>query len=122
VNEPSAKVKLDEHLPRSLAAALTARGIDADTVTDEGLSGATDPEVLAAAGREGRIVLTLDRGFGDIRAYPPGTHPGIVVFRIDDQSAPAVSATVLHLVDGHDLADLAGAITVVQGGLLRIRR
>jgi hypothetical protein len=44
------------------------------------------------------------------------------VFRIDDQSAPVVSATVLHLVDGHDLADLAGAISVVQGGLLRIRR
>lgn len=122
MSEPSAKVKLDEHLPCSLAAALIARGIDADTVADEGLSGATDPEVLAAAGGEGRIVLTLDRGFGDIRAYPPGTHTGIVVFRTDDQSAPAVTAAVLQLVEGHGFADLAGAITVVQGGLLRIRR
>lgn len=116
------KVKLDEHLPRSLAAPLTARGINADTVADEGLSGATDPDVLAAAGAEARIVLTLDRGFGDIRAYPPGTHPGIIVFRIDDQSAPAVTAAVLQLIDAHDLADLVGAITVVQNGLLRIRR
>jgi predicted nuclease of predicted toxin-antitoxin system len=122
VNESAPKVKLDEHLPRSLVAALAARGIDADTVAEEGLSGATDPEVLAAAGSDGRTVLTLDRGFGDIRAYPPGAHPGIVVFRLDDQSGPAVTAAVLQLVDGHGLANLAGAITVVQGGLLRIRR
>jgi predicted nuclease of predicted toxin-antitoxin system len=74
---PVPKVKLDEHLPYGLAALLRARDIDADTVADEGLSGATDPEVLAAAHGEGRMVLTLDRGFGDIRAYPPGTHPGI---------------------------------------------
>ena len=78
--------------------------------------------VLAAAGGEGRMVFTLDRGFGDIRAYPPGTHPGIVVFRVDDQSAPAVISAVMELLDGHDLDALAGAITIVQGRVLRIRR
>lgn len=122
MTEALPKVKLDEHLPRSLAELLTRRGIDADTVADEGLSGGSDPDVLAAAVSEGRIVFTLDRGFGDIRAYPPGAHPGIVVFRVEDQSASAVSRAVLELVDGHDLRHLVGTITVVQGGLLRIRR
>lgn len=116
------KVKLDEHLPRGLADRLAAHGVDADTVADEGLTGASDAAILAAAGAEGRMVFTLDRGFGDVRAYPPGTHPGIVILRLDDQSAGAAYDAVDALVTGHDLAGLAGAITVVHRGLLRIRR
>ncbi|WP_368861807.1 DUF5615 family PIN-like protein [Frankia gtarii] len=59
----------------------------------EGLTGRCDPEVLAAAVEENRMVFTLGRGFGNIRTYPPGSHSGIVVFRLDDQSAHAVIAT-----------------------------
>lgn len=116
------KVKLDEHLPRSLAAHPREFGVDADTVIDEGLAGHADSDVLRAAASEDRMVLTLDRGFGDIRAYPPGSHPGIVVLGTDDQSAPAVTAAFVELVRHHDLKDLAGAVTVVHRGLLRIRR
>ncbi|WP_322753077.1 DUF5615 family PIN-like protein [Frankia sp. Cas3] len=116
------KVKLDEGLPVSLAERLGKHGVDADTVFAEHLSGSSDPEVLAAAVAESRIVFTLDRGFGNIRAYPPGSHCGIVVFRLDDQSARAVMAAVDDLVTHHDLADLVGAVTVAQRGLLRIRR
>ncbi|ABW15662.1 hypothetical protein BBK14_15350 [Parafrankia soli] len=116
------KVKLDEGLPVSLAERLAKHGLDADTVLAENLSGRSDPEVLAAAVAENRIVFTLDRGFGNIRAYPPGSHSGIVVFRLDDQSARAVIAAVEDLVTQHDLTDLAGAVTVAHRGLLRIRR
>lgn len=115
-------VKLDEHLPRSLVARLAEHGIDADTVLDESLGGRSDPDVLAAATAEGRMVFTLDRGFGDIRAYPPGTHPGIVVLRTDDQSAAAVTSAFVAVVRAHDMNDLRGTITVVHRGLLRIRR
>jgi hypothetical protein len=68
------------------------------------------------------MIFTLDRGFGDIRAYPPGTHSGIVVFRLDDDAAPGARTAVLQLVEHHDLDDLRGAIVVVQHGALRVRR
>ncbi|MCK9879123.1 DUF5615 family PIN-like protein [Frankia sp. Ag45/Mut15] len=116
------KVKIDEGLPVSLAERLATFNIDADTVFSEQLAGRTDPEVLAAASDDGRIVFTLDRGFGNVRAYPPGSHRGIVVFRLDDQAARTVISAVENLVAQHDLADLADAITVVHRGLLRIRR
>ncbi|WP_131768698.1 DUF5615 family PIN-like protein [Candidatus Protofrankia californiensis] len=116
------RVKLDEGLPVSLAERLAKHGIDADTVFAEGLAGRSDPEILAAAVEEKRMVFTLDRGFGNIRTYPPGSHSGIVVFRLDDQSARAVIAAVEDLVIHHELADLAGAVTVAHRGLLRIRR
>lgn len=33
------------------------------------------------------MLITLDRGMGDIRAYPPGSHAGIVVLRLADNPA-----------------------------------
>lgn len=87
------RIKLDENLHTSLAAILAAHGHDVDTVADEDLLGADDRSVLAAAVEEGRLVITADRGFGDIRRYPPGSHPGVLVLRLKDQSLTAGSAT-----------------------------
>jgi predicted nuclease of predicted toxin-antitoxin system len=105
------KVKLDENMPTSLAMRLGERGVDADTVLSEGLGGHSDAHVLAVARETERMIFTLDRGFGDIRTYPPGSHPGIVVFRLYDQSTPAVMKVVEQLVDQHSLEDLAGTVT-----------
>ena len=115
------KFKLDENLPGSSARALVKAGHDVDTVADEGLTGAVDPDVVAAATAEGRVLITLDRGLGDIRAYPPGSHAGIVVLRLADQSAPTVSEAITDLANSPDLQALAGAVCVLQRGLLRIR-
>jgi hypothetical protein len=43
----------DENLPLSSAAILTSAGHDVDTVTDEGLTGAPDQDVVAAATQVG---------------------------------------------------------------------
>jgi predicted nuclease of predicted toxin-antitoxin system len=112
------KFKLDENLPVSSAAILAGAGHDLDTVGQEGLGGATDPEVVAAAGR---VLVSLDVGLGDIRAYPPGSHAGIVVLRLTDQSAPAVGKAVSDLAALTNADGLAGAVSVLQRGLLRIR-
>src|SRR3954465_2955332 len=93
-----------------------------DTVVDEDLAGATDPQVVAAAAAVGRLLITLDRGLGDVRAYPPGSHAGILVLRPSDPWAPTGAAALAEVVAGHDLTTLAGTVTVAQRGLLRIRR
>ena len=116
------RIKLDESIPGAIAGVVRARGHDVDTVIEESLGGRDDPTVLAAATNDGRLLITLDRGFGDVRAYPPGTHPGIVVLRPDDQRVPTVTDTIESLLDHHDIAALAGCITVVQRNLLRVRR
>jgi predicted nuclease of predicted toxin-antitoxin system len=69
------KFKLDEKLPVSSARLLAKSGHDVDTVAAEGLTGAADRDVVAAAAEE-RVLITLDRGLGDLRAYPPGSHAG----------------------------------------------
>jgi len=115
------KFKLDENLPVSSAAILASVGHDVDTVAAEGMTGAPDQDVVAAAARAGRILVTLDVGLGDIRAYPPGSHAGIVVLRLPDQSAATVTKAISDLAGLAEPGSLAGAVAVMQRGLLRIR-
>ena len=67
------KIKLDENIPGAVAELMRAREFHVDTVLDESLGGRSDPDVLAAASTEGRLLVTLDRGFGDVRSLTEAT-------------------------------------------------
>jgi predicted nuclease of predicted toxin-antitoxin system len=87
---------------------LTSAGHDVDTVTEGGLVGAPDRDVVDAATVAGRILVSLDRGLGNIRACPPGSHAGIVVLRLTDQSAASAMKAVSDLATLTDPGSLAG--------------
>lgn len=114
--------QLDENLPDSVVAMLGRVGHDVDTARAEGLRGAKDPALLAGATADGRLLLTLDRGLGDIRAYPPGTHGGVLVIRLEHHSPHAIRQAAERIGATVDLADLQGCIAVWRDGELRVRR
>ena len=116
------RIKLDENLPEDARLAAVGLGHDVDTVLNEGIGGVSDRDVFVAAIREGRFLITLDRGFGDIRHYPPGSHPGIAVIRIESQDPPSVVLAVRNFLSNRDLGGLSGCIVVVRGDLVRVRR
>jgi predicted nuclease of predicted toxin-antitoxin system len=91
-------VKLDENLARAHVALLRSAGYDADRVYDEGLSGAEDRVVWERVCAEGRFFITLDLDFSDVRRYPPGTHPGILLIRAKNRSAAAVTAVLVRVI------------------------
>ena len=62
-------------------ALLIQEGHEVTTAGEEGLLGKTDVEVGAAAKAEGMLLFTLDFEFADLRKFPPGSHPGVVLFR-----------------------------------------
>ncbi len=115
-------MKLDENLSRHLVQFLAARGHDVTTVVGEGLGGENDSLVARAAAGEGRMIITLDRRFADIRRYPPGTHPGFLVLRPDDQSPPTVQALMEEFLGQYQLERLAGCLVVVEPDRVRVRR
>ena len=116
------RFKLDENMPDSLVADLTAAGHDAATAVQEQLAGAVDPTLAGYAASEGRVIATFDLDFADIRRYPPGTHPGIVVFRLRSQDIGSCHAAFARLLANVAEADVAGNLVIVEDRSIRIRR
>jgi predicted nuclease of predicted toxin-antitoxin system len=117
------KIKLDENLSRHLAPVLSQFGHDVDTAADEGLLSRPDAEIAAAASRDGRLLMTLDLDFSDIRRFPPGSHPGIVVFRPREEAGPLeINRFVESFVRTNDIERLARCLAVVTTARLRVRK
>jgi len=115
-------LKLDENLSRHLKPVLAVLGDDVATVQDEGLLGRADTAVAKAAATGQRLLLTLDVEFADLRKYPPGRHPGIVLFRPRSFGPLAVNSMIERFVRETEFAPLSGCIAVVEPGRVRVRR
>lgn len=115
-------VKLDENLARAHVDRLRQAGYDADRVHDEGLSGAADERVWERVCAEGRLFITLDLDFSDVRRYQPGTHPGILLIRARSRSATAVTEVLARVISERSLDDLSGCLAVADDSFTRIRR
>jgi predicted nuclease of predicted toxin-antitoxin system len=115
------KVKLDENVTQEAVAIFADGGHDVHTVADEDLVGHSDADVWAACLSERRLLVTFDLGFGDVRAYPPATHAGIVLLRLIDQRPAAVVDVLRRFVMDHDLDALTGHLVVVTDTLVRLR-
>lgn len=116
------RIKVDENVPKRVMPVLDSHGHSAVTVAEEDLASSDDEAVSQAADSEGRMLLTLDRGFADIRRYPPGQHPGMLVVRLNDQRPALVEATLSALLTEYDLDSMAGCTIIAQPGLVRVRR
>jgi predicted nuclease of predicted toxin-antitoxin system len=116
------KIKLDENLSRHLKGSLINLGHDVTTAAEENLLGQPDSQVAAAARIEGRMLFTLDVKFADIRQYPPGDHPGFVLFRPASFGPLAVNRFVEAFVRTTDLDQFVKCVVVVEPLQIRVRR
>jgi predicted nuclease of predicted toxin-antitoxin system len=115
------RFKIDENLPVEAAEILKSAGFDAHTVADEDLTGANDETVAGSSRSEGRILVTLDLDFANIRAYPPGEHAGIVVLRVKHQDKPTVLVHLRRLMTALARRDPTGELWIVEGNRIRFR-
>jgi predicted nuclease of predicted toxin-antitoxin system len=113
--------KTDENLPIEVAELISSLGHDALTVEDQDLGGFPDPEIAAACDSENRILVTLDTDFSDIRQYPPGSHPGIIVFRISRQDKISILSVTRRLLQSLTDQDPTGALWIVDDRRIRVR-
>ena len=116
------KIKLDENLPARLAEALLRASHDVDTVPTEGLTGKPDADVWAAARGNGRFLITQDLDYSDIRRYRPGTHPGLMIVRLQEPGANALLERVSAAIEAQPLESLSECFVVLTEHKLRIRR
>lgn len=114
--------KIDENLPVAFLEVLSSAGHDAVTVGQEGLGGASDPRVSEACRAEKRILVTLDLDFADIRTYPPETHSGMLVFRVERQDRERLLRLLRDVLPMLSPAALRKRLWIVEDGRVRIRR
>jgi hypothetical protein len=115
-------VKLDEDLSPLVGEPFSAFGHRVAPVLEQGWSGLPDAQLITKVAAEARMLITADKGFGDIRNYPPGSHTGIVVLRADQESILAYRTLAATLLEEWELADLVGSIVVVTPRGVRVRR
>jgi predicted nuclease of predicted toxin-antitoxin system len=112
------KILLDSCVWGKARAELAAAGHDVvwcgDWPKDPG-----DEEILAHAYQQGRVLVTLDKDFGELAVAKGARHSGIL--RLVNISAHQQATTCLRVIASHGAELQAGAIVVAEPGRLRIR-
>ncbi|MBI3372746.1 MAG: DUF5615 family PIN-like protein [Betaproteobacteria bacterium] len=109
----------NENFPGDAVTALRAAGHDLAWVRTDA-PGSLDPDVLARAVRENRVLLTFDKDFGELawRAGLPAT-AGIVLFRLPMPSPVDVGREIAGIIGSR--GDWAVQFSVVEPGRVRMR-
>jgi len=57
-------------------------GCEVHRIQELGMNGASDPVVFRKAQEMGAVLVTNDKGFGDVRDFPPSSHHGVIVLKM----------------------------------------
>jgi predicted nuclease of predicted toxin-antitoxin system len=115
------RIKVDEDLPRAIAVMFRSAGHDAATVPEQGLAGWDDEKLWQKLQEEKRLLITADVALADARKHPPGSHAGIVLLRLDDETRMSYRQLAKQLLESNRLEEIPSSITVVTVNRIRIR-
>ena len=80
-----------------------------------------DEAILSIATSESRMVITIDKDFGEL-VYNSGlVHSGVLLLRLEDANADKKIRTIEKILTEH-LSNLSNNFCVFQNGRLRIRK
>jgi predicted nuclease of predicted toxin-antitoxin system len=115
-------IKVDEDLPAQATQRLRAEGYDASSVVEQKMGGWKDPQVWQAVQAHRQFLVTADKGFGDIRLYPPQTHGGVLLLRPDEDGIRPIIDLLDQVLAAYRVEMLIGCLTVATPRSIRIRR
>lgn len=113
------KFLVDRCAGRRLAEWLRSQGHD----VAEGRERGPDPGdrvVLQWAAAEGRVLITMDKDFGELLFFRGASHAGLI--RLPDMPVPARIAVLERLLQDHASDIEGGAVITVRGDRIRVSR
>jgi len=113
------RILANENVPGPVVAALRHAGHDVLWIK-ESLVGAPDPQVLARAQTEQRVVLTADLDFGEL-AFRSGlpAECGVILIRLDWQQPSSDNLAIVTALASRD--DWSGVFAVIERDRVRVR-
>ena len=112
------RILADENFAGDAVIALRERGHDVAWVRSDA-PGSSDPQVIARAQVEERVLITFDKGFGELtfRVGLPASS-GVVLFRISASSPAYVARVAVAALESR--TDWAGHFAVVEDDRIRM--
>lgn len=115
------KFKIDENLPIDFVNILRKDGHKAKTVAEQNLQGKEDSVIIEKCSEEGYILVSLDLGLSDIRAYPPNEYSGLLIFRALLQDKNHLIDMLRNIMPKFKEEPIDGKLWIVEETRIRIR-
>lgn len=117
------KFVIDEDLPRSTAESLKKEGYKVFDIRDYGLRGKSDRKIYEFAKKQKAVLITRDKGFGNILEFPIGRHYGIVVIDFPMQvSDKEMNRFLIKCLRKIKKEDFKGNLIIIEPGRIRMRK
>jgi predicted nuclease of predicted toxin-antitoxin system len=82
---------------------------------------AKDVDILGLAVSEGRMLITMDKDFGELVYNSKMLHSGVLILRLEDSTGKDKAETVKRILEGFS-DKIENKFCVFQGGRLRIKK
>ena len=112
---------LDECVSNQTRILIEQHGFEIKGARDLGLKGARDKEVFDVAKKNNMVLVTNDKGFGNIIKYPPSFHSGIIIIKAYDLASLLNCHIVLNVLLATE-REFMGTLFVVNEKKYRKRK
>ena len=117
------KFKLDENLGTLGKSVLEADGHDVMTVAGQGHAGVDDVRLYEVCRAKERVLVTLDRDFGQVLRFLSEATPGIVVLESPGRlSPPAINKRIAELASVPRRQPIDRELWIVEPGRVRVHQ
>ncbi|MBI1770091.1 MAG: DUF5615 family PIN-like protein [Bacteroidetes bacterium] len=99
---------------------LRENGHDVKSILEE-FPASADDLVLGLANEENRILITLDKDFGELVFRLQKIHAGIILLRLEELTSEVKAEILIKIIEQHG-EELLNAFTVVRENFVRIRK
>ena len=110
------KLLADENIPRRTVEILRGEGMDI-TMVSEASRGLSDSAVIEHANREGRVILTFDKDFGELIFREGKRVAGLMLLMFPPSSPEHVADRILHAISR--VAPLENKVVTVREDKIR---
>ncbi|MEN3000276.1 MAG: DUF5615 family PIN-like protein [Armatimonadota bacterium] len=110
----------DESVERQIVDSLREAGYEVDFVAERG-AGLSDEEVLEWSEREGRVLLTADKDFGELVVRQERISTGVILIRLAGVPNNQKAQFVVQTVNQYG-SQIRGHLVVIRRGRIRLRK